>query len=114
VSKKLVLDSFALVSLFHKEPGWEKVRAALYEQQRAGTKAFPNWINWGKFFYIIKRKVWAGRAAEALHLLEQLPIELVPIHLPLVLEAAEMKGTYAVSYADAFASRPPNAYQERS
>jgi predicted nucleic acid-binding protein len=40
VSEKLVLDSFALVSLFHKEPGWEKVRAALYEQQRAGTKAF--------------------------------------------------------------------------
>lgn len=102
MSKKLVLDSFALVSLFHKEPGWEKVRAALYEQQRAGTKAFLNWVNWGEFFYIVKRKVGSTRAAEALHLLEQLPIELVPVDLALVREAAEIKSAHAVSYADAF------------
>lgn len=102
MSKKLVLDSFALVSLFHKEPGWEKVRAALYEQQRAGTKAFLNWVNWGEFFYIVKRKVGAVRAAEALHLLEQLPIELVAVDLPLVRDAAEIKSEHAVSYADAF------------
>ena len=102
MSKKLVLDSFALVSLFHKEPGWEKVRAALYEQQRAGTKAFLNWVNWGEFFYIVKRKVGSTRAAEALHLLEQLPIELVPVDLALVREAAELKSEYAISYADAF------------
>lgn len=102
MSETLVLDSFALVSLFHKEPGWEKVRAALYEQQRAGTKAFLNWVNWGEFFYIVKRKVGAARAAEALHLLEQLPIEPVAIDLPLVREAAEIKSEHAVSYADAF------------
>jgi ribonuclease VapC len=102
VSKKLVLDSFALVSLFHKEPGWEKVRAALYEQQRSGTKAFLNWVNWGEFFYIVKRKVGAVKAAEALHLLEQLPIELVAVDLLLVREAAEIKSEHAVSYADAF------------
>lgn len=102
MSKKLVLDSFALVSLFHKEPGWEKVRAALYEQQRAGTKAFLNWINWGEFFYIVKRKVGAVKAAEAVHLLEQLPIELVEVDLALVRDAAEIKSEHAVSYADAF------------
>lgn len=102
MSKKLVLDSFALVSLFHKEPGWEKVRAALYEQQRAGTTAYLNWVNWGEFFYIVKRKVGAERATESLQILEQLPIELVPIDLPLVREAAEIKSAYAVSYADAF------------
>jgi uncharacterized protein len=102
VSKKLVLDSFALVSLFHKEPGWEKVRAVLYEQQRAGTKAYLNWINWGEFFYIVKRRVGAAQAGEALHLLEQLPIELVPVDQPLVRDAAEIKSEHAVSYADAF------------
>ncbi len=102
MSKKLVLDSFALVSLFHKEPGWEKVRAALYEQQRAGTTAYLNWVNWGEFFYIVKRKVGAERATESLQILEQLPIELVPVDLPLVREAAELKSAYAVSYADAF------------
>lgn len=102
MSGKFVLDSFALVSLFHKEPGWEKVRAALYEQQRAGTKAYLNWINWGEFYYIIKRKVGATKAVEALHLLEQLPIEPVPVDQQLVREAAEIKSEHAVSYADAF------------
>lgn len=102
MSGKLVLDSFALVSLFHKEPGWEKVRAALYEQQRAGTTAYLNWVNWGEFFYIVKRKVGGTRAVESLRLLEQLPIELVPVDLPLVREAAEIKSEHAVSYADAF------------
>lgn len=102
MSKKLVLDSFALVSLFHKEPGWEKVRAALYEQQRTGAKAFLNWINWGEFFYIVKRRVGSAQATQALHLLEQLPIELVPVDQSLVREAAEIKGHYTGSYASAF------------
>ena len=102
MSKKLVLDSFALVSLFHKEAGWEKVRAALYEQQRAGRKAFLNSINWGEFFYIVKRRVGAARATETLHLVEQLPIELVPVDQSLVREAAEIKGQYTGSYASAF------------
>lgn len=102
MSEKLVLDSFALVSLFHREPGWEMVQAALYAQQRAKARAFLNWINWGEFYYIVKRKVGAAQAAEALHLLEQLPIELVAVDLPLVREAAEIKSEHALSYADAF------------
>ncbi len=61
MSKKLVLDSFALVSLFHKEPGWEKVRAALYEQQRAGAKALLNWVNLGRV--LLHRQTQGGRNA---------------------------------------------------
>ena len=102
MSEKLVLDSFALVSLFHREDGWEKVQKALYDQDKARTRAFLNWINWGEFFYIVKRRVGAGKAMEAVHLLEQLPIELFPVDQPLVKAAAEIKSDHAVSYADAF------------
>lgn len=102
MSEKLVLDSFALVSLFHRESGWERVQAAMYDQEKAKTRAFLNWINWGEFFYIVKRRVGEGRAREAVHLLEQLPIELVPVDQPLVRAAAEIKSDHAVSYADAF------------
>jgi len=35
VSEKLVLDSFALVSLDHREPGWQVVQRALYDQEKA-------------------------------------------------------------------------------
>jgi ribonuclease VapC len=102
VSEKLVLDSFALVSLFHREAGWERIQTALYGQEKARTRAVLSWINWGEFFYIVKRRVGATKAVEALHLLEQLPIELFPVDQSLVKAAAEIKSEHAVSYADAF------------
>jgi predicted nucleic acid-binding protein len=102
VSEKLVLDSFALLSLYHREPGWLVVQKALYEQEKAQTRAALNWINWGEFLYIVKRRVGPAKTTDALHLLEQLPIELYPIDQPLVRAAAEIKSEHALSYADAF------------
>lgn len=102
MSEKLVLDNFALVSLFHREAGWQRVQVALYEQEKANTRALLNWVNWGEFYYIVKRRVGGEKAKEALRLLEQLPIELFPVDLPLVQEAAEIKSEHAISYADAF------------
>ncbi len=98
----IVLDSFALISLFHKEPGWEKVQQILYELSTSGQKAILNIINWGEFYYIIKRRVGKSKAEETLVLLEQLPVEIIPVDARLVKEAAEIKSDYAVSYADAF------------
>lgn len=102
MSEKLVLDSFALLSLYHREPGWRVVQKALYDQDKARTRAVLNWINWGEFFYIVKRRFGSARTTDALHLLEQLPIELYPIDQPLVRAAAEIKSDHALSYADAF------------
>ena len=35
----IILDSFALLCFFHKEPGWEKVKALLGDLSRKGEKA---------------------------------------------------------------------------
>lgn len=102
MSEKLVLDSFALLSLYHREPGWQVVQRALYDQDKSRTRAVLNWINWGEFLYIVKRRVGPARTMDALHLLEQLPIELYPVDQPLVRAAAEIKSEHALSYADAF------------
>lgn len=102
MSERLVLDSFALVSLFHREPGWHRVQAALYGQARARSRAVLNWVNWGEFFYIVARRVGTAKAEEALRLLEQLPVELFPVDQALVRAAAQVKSSHAVSYADAF------------
>jgi hypothetical protein len=48
VSEKLVLDSFALLSLYHREPGWRIVQKALYDQDKTRTLAVLNWINWSE------------------------------------------------------------------
>jgi predicted nucleic acid-binding protein len=102
VSEKLVLDSFALVTLFHREPGWQVVQKALYDQDKARTRAVLNWINWGEFYYIVRRRIGAAKTMDALRLLEQLPIDLFPVDHPLVRVAAEIKSEHALSYADAF------------
>jgi ribonuclease VapC len=102
VSEKIVLDSFALVSLYHREPGWQVVQRALYDQEKARTHAVLNWINWGEFYYIVKRRVGPAKTMDALRLLEQLPIELFPVDQPLVQAAADIKSEHALSYADAF------------
>ena len=102
MSEKLVLDSFALVSLFHREPGWQVVQKALYDQDKSRTRAVLNWINWGEFYYIVKRRVGAAKTTDTLRLLEQLPVDLFPVDQPLVRAAAEIKSEHALSYADAF------------
>ena len=98
----IVLDSFALVSLFHKEQGWEKIQQVLYELSSSGKQALLNIINWGEFYYIIKRHVGKRKAEEALVLMIQLPIKILSVDDDLVKEAAEIKSDYPVSYADAF------------
>jgi predicted nucleic acid-binding protein len=102
VSEKIVLDSFALVSLYHRESGWQVVQRALYDQEKARTRAILNWINWGEFYSIVKRRVGPAKTMDALRLLEQLPIELFPVDQPLVRAAAEIKSEHVLSYADAF------------
>ena len=98
----IVLDSFALVSLFHREAGWEKTRDVLYQLDDRDAKAILNIINWGEFYYIVRRRVGMRKAEEALALLDQLPIETVSVDDLLVREAAEIKSDRSVSYADAF------------
>jgi predicted nucleic acid-binding protein len=100
--EKAVLDSFALVSLFNKEPGWKKVRDTLKKLSSAGEKALLCRINWGEFYYIVRRRFGKYKADETLALLEHLPIEILSVDDRLVKEAAEIKADYPIAYADAF------------
>jgi predicted nucleic acid-binding protein len=102
VNEKLVLDSFALISLFNKEPGWQTVQKCLYELQAKGERALLCWINWGEVYYVIARRAGRAKALETIHLIEQLPIELVDVDSQLVKSAADVKCDHSLSYADAF------------
>ncbi|MBN1103303.1 MAG: type II toxin-antitoxin system VapC family toxin [Deltaproteobacteria bacterium] len=102
MKQPVVLDSFALVSFFHKEPGWDKVRKIFLELSSSGQKALLCKINWGDFYYIVRRRVGRQKAEESLALLGQLPIDILSVDDALVHEAAELKAEYPISYADAF------------
>jgi len=78
------------------------MQKVFYELSSSRQKALLSLINWGEFYYIIKRRVGKRKAEEALVLLEQLPVTILSVDERLVKEAAEVKSDYAVSYADAF------------
>jgi predicted nucleic acid-binding protein len=98
----IILDSFALLCFFHKEPGWEKVKSLLGDLSRIGDKALLSRINWGEFYYILHRRVGRDKTEEALSLLDQLPIDILPVDDLLVREAAEIKARHPIPYADTF------------
>ncbi|MBI2263933.1 MAG: type II toxin-antitoxin system VapC family toxin [Armatimonadetes bacterium] len=98
----IVLDTFALLSFFHKERGWQKVEAVLRQAGQDQAPALLSIINLGEFYYILRRKVGEAKAAEALDLLGYLPVNVCPVDQTFVLEAARIKATRKISYADAF------------
>ncbi|MEW6187842.1 MAG: type II toxin-antitoxin system VapC family toxin [Thermodesulfobacteriota bacterium] len=102
MKQPVVLDSFALISFFHQEAGWETVFNVFKELTAVGDKAALSRINWGEFYYIVKRRVGREKTLEALALLEQLPIDILPVDDSLIREAAEIKSEYPIAYADAF------------
>lgn len=102
MKQPVVLDSFALISFFHQEPGWEAVRSVFKELTETGQKAALSRINWGEFYYIVKRRVGRVKTLEALELIEQLPINILQVDDLLIREAAEIKSEYPIAFADAF------------
>ena len=102
MKQPVVLDSFALISFFHQEPGWEAVRSVFKELAEAGEKAVLFRINWGEFYYIVKRRGGRKKTLEALALIDQLPINILSVDDLLISEAAEIKSDYPIAYADAF------------
>lgn len=102
MSKDSVLDSFALLCLFKEEPGWKQVEEILREAREGKCRVYLSLINWGEFYYAIRRIYGHVVAQEKLDLLAQLPVEIVSVDESLVRQASEIKSENKISYADAF------------
>lgn len=77
MNNQIILDSFAMVCLFHKKKGWEKIQQVFYDLSSSEQKAIMNSINWGEFYYIVKKHVGKRKAEETFALLSQLPIKIL-------------------------------------
>lgn len=101
-----VLDSWALMALFHDEPAAEEVERLL-QKASAGTHAcLMSVVNWGEIYYSVMRGVSAEMAERKAKEIAAMPIELIPVgdDLQLVRQAAIFKAMHKISYADAFAA----------
>jgi ribonuclease VapC len=104
VSRKRLLDSFALLAYLNKETGFAKVRAALAEAQESGTTLLLNEINVGEVYYILFRQRGPEQAEYFLEtILAGLPIVVIENDFQDVIDAARIKAEYPLSFGDCFA-----------
>jgi predicted nucleic acid-binding protein len=102
-SAVFVLDSFALLAYLQDEPVAARIEKLLDAAGKEKCRLFLSLINLGEILYIVERRGGVVKAHDTLALIQQLPIGVVQVDEPLVLEAAHIKANHTLSYADAFA-----------
>lgn len=98
-----IFDSHALLKLFQKEKGYEKIVRLLEEIGKTGATKFLNVINLGEIIYSTKRDFGDQKKLEVLANIERLGFTILEVPRDLVYQAAEYKAEYSISYADCFA-----------
>ena len=100
----LVLDSWAIMAwLKGQPPAAERVRGLLNAADRRERKLFISIVNLGEIFYLSAK---ARDADYGERVLQNLRSRLATVSASdqLVMQAANLKARYAISYADAFAA----------
>lgn len=97
-----IFDSYALLKLFQKEKGYEKITHLLEEIRRAESIKYINAINVGEIIYSTKREFGNQKKIEVLANIERLNFIVLPVSNNLIFQAAEYKAQYSISYADCF------------
>lgn len=97
------MDSFSLLAYLGGEAGEERVKEVLHEASHGSARTLLSLINLGEVAYITERERGLAKAQEVLAVIEQLPVEILPVDRQTVLAAAHLKAGYPVAYADAFA-----------
>ena len=97
-----LLDSFALLRFFQKEPGHEPVKAILDDVQRGTACAMLNVINMGEIIYTVQRRFGLRYKLDVVMNISRLGIVILPASNDCVFKVAELKAQFAMSYADTF------------
>ena len=98
-----VLDSWAVLAWLRNEPAGAAMDRLLAMARAGRLRLAISAINLGEAFYIVAR--WRSEKDAELFLSEfqTLPVDIRSVPKALVFEAARLKGTHRLSYADAFA-----------
>ena len=102
--KEYILDSYALIAYFQRQPGHEVVASILEECAEKGRFAVISVVNWGEVVYHAFKQKGEESAQLAEHTMNTLPLEVVDADRTVTREAARLKATKRMSYADCFAA----------
>lgn len=99
-----VLDTFAIVAFFRNEKGADEVEKLLLDAINSKLQLYMCSYNAGEVYYSIWRKNGKAIADECLKKLLQFEITIIEPDLQLTFEAATIKATHKLSFADAHAA----------
>ena len=99
-----ILDSFVIIAYLNDEGGADKVEELLDRASEGEISLFMHAINLGEALYIIFQEAGEVQAMNVYSKVRRYPVEFVAdLSESLLLNAARLKGTYPIAYADAFA-----------
>jgi len=98
-----VLDSWALLCYLEQEPGYEKIIELFEKAVESSKPLLMCVVNWGEVYYQVLRRFGDQKAQEIEQLIQTLPITLVEANKELTREAARIKATKKMAYADCLA-----------
>ena len=98
-----VLDSWALLCYLEQEPGFEKMIDLFEKAVESAKPLLMCIVNWGEVYYQVARRFGDAKAQEIEQIIQTLPIKLVEVDKDLTREAARIKATKRMAYADCFA-----------
>ena len=100
----VVLDAWAVLALLRGErPAAEVVRRYVRRTADGHFEVLLNVVNLGEVLYRLIHVEGRAKATDRFTRFRRGPVIIVPSRESMVLEAAELKGRYSLSYADAFA-----------
>ncbi len=102
---KFVLDSYALIGYLENESFSDQMQHILTQAKNGAFRLYVHAIHIGEVYYITLREQGQSLADLAYSRIKALPIKLIDrIDEELLLEAAGLKASYPISYADSFAA----------
>ena len=104
MKKRSLLDSYAAIAYLKKEKNFQIVVDRLKEAESGKRHLYMNQINAGEVYYQVRKKNLTTDFKKFWETFLLLPVEFVSNDFELVIEAAEIKSRYALSFADCFAA----------
>jgi uncharacterized protein len=104
VNKSYVLDANAVLDFVEDNVGAERMEQLIEEAAHRGTPLLMSVLNWGEVFYHVWQQRGEEKARQTMGNLSRLPLDLVPVDLPQVLKAGEIKAVHKIPYVDCIAA----------
>ncbi|MGO9646526.1 putative PilT protein-like [Candidatus Sulfotelmatobacter kueseliae] len=104
MSRTYVLDANAVLNLVQDEVGAERMERLIEEAVHQGTPLLMSVLNWGEVFYHVWQRRGEEKARQTMGNLSRLPLDLIPVDLPQVLKAGEIKAVHKIPYVDCIAA----------